>query len=800
MDRNAIIGIGNDSDSISNFSAFKTIEAPPLNTSNVIIEKTLAKDACLRKPGAVCHTDLDCSPNRLMASVMDLVPISFFGNEAEKKFYDEYLVCGQAQQEPNIGSENYDSYTLHNNRCCRPVGESITMFTENSQYAVESQGIQTNLYGGLNANNPSRYSRFSVVPSEINSSTLESNIIRPSADTTDLNNDKILDNTINITNLNQWISIHEAASRTCCGSGWVRKFADGTNDWSRKRLNLNPNNFSCINYRSPLLLTENNEAFGLTSGQLNSGKSKLCMDPSQTARGCIQQEIGDISDLTIRKPVINTTIAPMTIHSDINIMTDEWVNNLWAFNLFTPLDNVSGVNDDRFILDWDREKTPSDPTADDDVLRENFITTLPTSIPTSSVNPSVFDIDGDTIDDIIISTEDPGQPDNTYVNCTRIIPPNYDCSDPNGFYGICEAKSEWTAAGAAACTSTCCYMYDESNRKLVIAHNNTIKQSDSSYDNNEIGMRVTYYAPGTLAWETRLIDSLPVEDETQLVHRRSSTPGNAMYYLKRLAKLEYLGIPQISYDPVYCNDNYQNLVPGIFKEEVDGDPIKTVNDFINHNKTYINSNSDRPWSNDSAVAPYNADSLNINLSATQELIDHNQIFSDNEFKCCIELMGSTNSAAACCSGFAVDEDGNASTTSEAESFTCKLPPKTNLNVYFNKFVSGDGLKGSIGTSPLETSDFDSETGEPLTDITVLRKLTAIGEIVCQNGVVRRGGIFGSFQGEPVSNQGQFGNGNGSSEIFSIVDSLYDSGQSNNTPVGRQQFNEGFIWNHHIYCE
>ena len=51
----------------------------------------------------------------------------------------------------------------------------------------------------------------------------------------------------------QWRTIHETGRRSCCGGGFVRKFADGTNDWRiRDRLNITPRDFTCLNYRNEL--------------------------------------------------------------------------------------------------------------------------------------------------------------------------------------------------------------------------------------------------------------------------------------------------------------------------------------------------------------------------------------------------------------------------------------------------------------------------------------------------------------------------------------------------------------------
>jgi hypothetical protein len=821
------VGMGITANDLKNYSAFKTIEADSLFTSAVQIEPTLVRDACLRKAGAVCHTDLDCSPNKKMASVIDLVAPSFFGNDAEKSYYEEYLVCGQAESQPSVSDDNFNTYSMHNNRCCRPIGESISMFTEDSPNSVESNGLETHVFGGINPNKDTRYSRYSVVESQIDATSLESFIIRPTANTDDVNADKTLDNPVNITNPNQWNTIHEAASKTCCGGSWVRKFDDGTNDWSRKRLGLDPSNFSCLNYRSPLYLTDEASSYGLTPGQLSAGKNLLCLDSSNQDGGCAQTQMGPIDSESIIKPTLNLITTKMEIHSDFALMQPLWGSNLWAFNELRSLDSVSIGSENPLVLDW--EEVPED-SDNDGPKRMNFMTELPIFISTSETPGSPFDIDGDGNSDIEIFIGDPMNNGDYYSSaCIEQVPVgnNYSCGS-GGRDGVCQPKDPWTAGSCANQTGTCsngafttydscmnnsssntftfntaacCYMYDESNRSLTVAHNQAIKDSDTSLDKNSISMKIVYTAPGTLAWEQLKISAAtPTTNQlsTVIPHRRSAEPGNAMYYLKKLARLEYLGIPQMTYEPVYCNDNYQNLVPGIFKESLDGDPIKTVNDFINHPRSFFDGNVDTPWNSDSAPGVYDADGINQNLVGTQEMIDHSPIFSDNQFKCCTELLGKTTDPTNCCSGFAVDSSGDSSSGSNETTFTCKLPKGTNLNVFLNKYVSGEGLSSALGVTPLTTDDFDSSTGEPLTNKIVITKLNKIGEVVCADGVTRRGGVFGKFQAEPY--------GVAQVEIdeslrpFSIVDSFFDAAQSTDSNVGRTQFNQGYIWNHHVYCE
>lgn len=775
---------------IEDFSAFKTIEGKTLNSGHVITEPTLAGNACLRKAGAVCHTDLDCSPNRKMASVIDIINPEYFGNNAEKKYFEEYLVCGQATAEPQIGDDDYSNYNLHNNRCCRPAGETLTMYSEDTPNVPESTGIQTNIWGSMAPNNANRYSRYSVMEADVNPVTKEAAITRVTANTQDNDANKTLDLSVNITNTGQWETIHNTAARTCCGSKWVRKFEDGSNNWANypNKLSLDVSNFQCLNYRSGLYLSENASAYGMTQSNFDRDKIDFCVGPVQVDGGCIQQPIGTIDSFSVSKPILNNVTNTMRSSSDLEFMENLWgsLQGLWSYSLLMPYDGLEAP----LVLDWNE-------TIDD--AKRRFLTTrVPAWVTFDSPSAALG---------LTVSMANPsGGAD---LTCTEVTPVNsqYNCTGnilDNG--GLCDptrtsGTDVWKLGGVSCDNNllgpqptSCCFTLDPVTRKLTVGYDDQTILDSSNYEKNELGMRIEYTAVGTLAWEMQKANSTTVNDESVIDHRRSANPGNALYYLKKLAKLEYIGIPQMAYEPIYCNDNYQKMVPGIFQASAFGQKLETVMDFLNHPRTFYNSNVDTPWQPDTATGVFNADSLNQNLTATSELLDHASVFSASEFKCCLELgtsLGANEDAGLCCSGFAVEGDN--------EQRKCGLPTGTNLNVYFNKFVSGEGLTfpDDSNVSALSSSDFDAETGEPILSTDVLKKLTSIGEAFCESGKVRRGGAFGSFAAQPFGSLGQV---DGGANIFSIVDSPTDNGESNDTTNGYTDFYRGYRWNHHIYCD
>ncbi|MFT6630168.1 MAG: hypothetical protein ACJAS4_000102 [Bacteriovoracaceae bacterium] len=766
----ALPTVSTSGEDLKNYSAFKTIEGSPLSTSGIIFDQTMTRDACLRKAGSVCHTDLDCSPNRLMANVVDLAPLEFFGNKAEKTYYEEYLVCGQARKEPSVNDPEFNTYNIHNNRCCRPIGETITMFTEDSPNDLDSVGINSSRYGSLNPTASDRYTRYSVVESQINSTTKLSNIIRPSANTLDSDNNKVIDNSVNITNQNQWKTIHTAAAKTCCGGTWVRAFEDGTNDWSRPRLSMNQANFTCLNYRTPLQLSESASSYGMTQSQLDKDKADFCYDPGQTESGCSQHSFSGISDFSIQKPFLNNERAGDGINllsSSLPTMESLWANNLFTLGRFVPYDG-SLLNDRGYVLQWTDDSDPSE------ITRKNLITRIPTFV--------TFD----NVSELNISLTDPqGGADIACIPATII-------TQPDG--GLDAENADWEAGACpdVGGVRNCCHVFDPITRVVRVAFSNVDKLDPLNYDNQDSELKISFIAAGTLEWEEKKNpgDTLAVTDTSILDHRRSASPGNALYYLSRFSRLEYLGIPQMVYEPTYCNDNYQKLVPGIFKEDAFGQQLKTVMDFLNHDRTFYDSGVSTQWQSDNAPGTNNANSLNQNIVGTQELIDHAPIFSDNQIKCCLELgtsIGVNESSSMCCSGTAIEDE-----TDDTKKI-CKLPDSTNLTVYFNKFVSGEGLSTGLD-SPLVEDDFHSKTGEPKLNTNVLAKLKSLGESFCASGIVRRGSAFGNYRAQPVGPQGSL-----EKMLFSIVDNSADIDDEAEFETSHNAFGQGYKWNHHFYC-
>ena len=206
-----------------------------------------------------------------------------------------------------------------------------------------------------------------------------------------------------------------------------------------------------------------------------------------------------------------------------------------------------------------------------------------------------------------------------------------------------------------------------------------------------------------------------------------------------------------------------------------------------------------------------------------------QIFSENEFLCCVKLGEPTPGADQCCSGHAVYQGGD-----QSKEMECRLPFGANLNVYFNRFVSSDGLledatlRGDKTPIGFMSSHFNPKTGEIIPSEDTDEILKKLGEKYCtddlgndprrhQTGTVRRGAAVGYFGADPglFYSPSEFPSGssfvvNDSADTnyefrrLSIVDNPADEETSQNDaavvfPRGYIPYLAGLRWNHHFYC-
>ncbi len=215
--------------------------------NETITDKMLGRNSCLRAPGAACHTDLDCGPSPFVtAKLGNIDPNSESTlNSAERRFWKETLVCSQAD-DPT--SKDFD---LTKNRCCREVGKSLTIPTQNATSASFSHEIPGYQIG---INDRRRLSRFMMLSYErykdggqLTSSSLYPDLVAAvdNACGSSCMSSQLIDNQFN--------TLNYVATNTCCSGHWIRNFDkdenNGGHTWAPNKLqNFNYEAFKCLNW------------------------------------------------------------------------------------------------------------------------------------------------------------------------------------------------------------------------------------------------------------------------------------------------------------------------------------------------------------------------------------------------------------------------------------------------------------------------------------------------------------------------------------------------------------------------
>ncbi len=699
-------------------SPFRSFEAKTLSTTTVI-EKTLVRDACLRRPGQVCQTDLDCSPNKFHAEQTDVFSLSYFGNQAEKNYYSEYMICGQTASKPAFGDLTaYKAYDMSKNRCCREVGKDLTTYTNyvptaeaEGNYDSASLGLKMSLDNGAGItlpNDPLRYSRLATVEGLNTAAKPLLSSYQNRSETTGIIEDDTLG--ANVLDTNQWKTLTEANQESCCGGGWIRKFADNTTDWTKTdRASYDVSNFRCLNSRTVMLTRPSEASAEYTpldpQTLVDQDEGYYCKDGTNTTGACAMYSFSDSMTATAPVPV-----------SLLNVSFSTRAATFGSTNLDHYFSPLSADTNSLTVINYGTTGG-----------RRNIALKIPSFIPETSIAALLASVamDPDSGADVV---------------CTGVSAPIVTL-DP-------------TQDGAAlGCAAGCCYTYDVAARILRVSASAALQAG--AFASRTVGVNFTGSPAG---------QSVATIDPTR--------PGSNAFYLKRFGKLELSGIPQVPAQPIYCNDNSNVLVPGIFDLLSDVDNLADLE------------------TNAAAFAMSFKNTAGTTTYMNHKTLVNEPVFSSNDFKCCTPLGKTATASAKCCSGF-----GTASGTG---SVTCKLPPKTDLMVYFNSFVSNEGRGTEQPGGGLVDADFEADTGEPKLSAAVNLKITELGRAYCSSAKVRQGGAFGRYEPEPQGPATNF-----SSRIYNIVDSTNDAGQNSNAgtsvTTGYTPFMQGFRWNHHLYC-
>lgn len=796
-------------------SAFKNIEGLSLLNLQNITQPIVAQDACLRRAGSVCHTDLDCGPNKLHEEAVGTIDLKYFGEtDAEQQYWKESLVCGQGTPVPVLGTAGYFDYKLSENRCCREIGKDFTMYTQGPKSIVpDNTGTNEKLKTAKfpyydpahnseanDVNGPAakyRYSRYAV--SKIGKETITK---IPNVSATASAEPAS----------NQWQVIHETGALTCCGGGWIRKFADGTHDWKVKnRLTVESSNFACLNFRSPLADSAYSSftADNVVAASYQREFEFFCKAPD--GAGCLQIPFQESSSYTI--------LAPRAYDPSLKVKPDSGYTGSPGYFSIPPAshtrldtsptaDPIDGSDPWTQLTSTDVPYSPlpyyfSPSNLDTDFKTKKaytFFTNKTTDFGVEFYLPAYIGWDHNIGN--FTGTPSTARANPTYISGVYIkyfydaplLPQVLDIT--NNVAPAAECDEVVNNPGAYA---TPIQAITTDNTWCIVSNANT--QNRPIFN---VKADTSLPGPGENKWKYAgvIVDFKPIEQVRLLADplAKVAEPGNALYYLTKLGRLELIGIPQITYEPLYCNNNQSNLVPGIFKSN-----IATRAQFVASSVGYTGQDPIDRYNDEATTGSYDSTAGYGNAEKKftfQDKLDHAAVFSSKDFTCCTPLGKTTSSAAKCCSGFA-------KTSTDGKTMTCKLPVGTDLNVYFNKFVSGEGIGADLPDGGLVVSgtdaeiDFNKYTGEPKLKGTTYNKLAALGGLFCVNAKIGTGGAFGAFPPEPFSGSYSVQSGaTGTLEDsfpLSIVDSVLDF-QNSDPDVGKQPFDNGFKWNHHVYCK
>ena len=809
-------------------STFEQIESPAIGSLNDLLAPKVAQDACFRRAGSICHTDLDCSPNRLHEAQSSFLDVGYFGDTvAEKKFWQESLVCGQAQEKPLNNDPKYLEYDLTKNRCCREVKKDITMFTKisgtlaNAAYPELTDGNGGLIIDQFAHKDPiavGRYSRYASV-SSANFSSAARFPATGSEEEPQFQNPEITEagNIISIPS-HQWKTIADTGRLTCCGGGFVRKFMDGTNNWAAKnRLSINPSKFKCLNYMQDLAIEApadqyyyNNATYFPNPSEVipkNYEKdfSRYCLSPS--LGGCSQVSFpktdSDITQNPVIPPthsgsnntgVLNTSPSSTPATGVANATEPDQEGSALAPFQPIPFLNTVPVHDPNnpATACQDRAAPNNYMTAGYECASTSFY--LPSYISRdniTNVEIRYFSAEGSSYRAATVAVDGTTAGDCLEIQAGNPINrPSYSIG-PNGVptirntYYLCGEK----AVGAEYLIMHVIGDVDENTGSDADGNGNFADDVDEKGDWSYAGIVITYNARNGSTYQYSTANTT----DSRI---RGMIPGNDLYYTTKLGKMELLGIPQIVHEPIYCNSNKDLLVPNLYKNmttrsDFESNTNSMIYDFaVNDARELI----DIYAQNTNQLARSTAEDASVSTQRVvfSDKIEHGQIFDSHKFMCCSMLGQEVSEASRCCSGYAKNnDDGN---------LVCKLPQGTNLSVYFNRFVSSEGVGEDQPGGGFVDEDFVPETGEPKLTGGVFTKLEALGKAYCQNETVRRGAAFGNFHGQP--NNGFYANGTQDNDTtnrrYGIVDNLEDYDADNDS--GYDPYLDGFKWDHHVYCE
>tara|TARA_B100000925_G_scaffold284707_1_gene260057 strand:- start:2692 stop:8022 length:5331 start_codon:yes stop_codon:yes gene_type:complete len=237
------------------------------------------KNKCLRLPGAVCHSNLDCASNEKITNITKIIDIendeTLNGvgnlNRYEVEFWQNTLICSQ------LYPKGHEKYELKNNRCCRDnsLSYSIPTISLNNQthltpvdsnnFSAKKPYITTTAAytlpqgttGSDNIDREPRLTGLNIIAhnSKADVDTDTHRMVMRSPTDGDCGFPADPDDCSDISKYNnEFKKIQEYGKKMCCSKHFVRNWHQsngGGHGYDPKKLNdFNLENFQCMNWNS----------------------------------------------------------------------------------------------------------------------------------------------------------------------------------------------------------------------------------------------------------------------------------------------------------------------------------------------------------------------------------------------------------------------------------------------------------------------------------------------------------------------------------------------------------------------
>lgn len=222
----------------TNLLDFSPINSVLLQTGTTVTGIGYLKNSCLRAPGASCFSDMDCAPSSFIASKVRSSSSVATMNSAEKKYWEEELICSNSDLKYTAPGVLNPDYNIKKNVCCRDVGKTISVHSDTTVSATNywCNSTAPKIAGvNVNLNDSSRYSRVHTAYDKITCDPTSVSSTTPFALSTNASSFTDAWKQIQY----QYKTLDLVNSRTCCTTHWVRNFDSsngGGHRWSMQKL------------------------------------------------------------------------------------------------------------------------------------------------------------------------------------------------------------------------------------------------------------------------------------------------------------------------------------------------------------------------------------------------------------------------------------------------------------------------------------------------------------------------------------------------------------------------------------